>query len=156
MEIRLIKDNEFEVTCAMMEHSVRANFTPYYPASEIERVVEALSPERMRSRATWTHFYVAIHDSVIVGCGAIGAFWGSETESSLFNIFVDPEYQRKGIGRKIVETLEADEFALRAKRIQIPASIPAIPFYKKMGYDFRDDKMIFDEGHFELEKYTGR
>ncbi len=31
---------------------------------------------------------------------------GKEDESSLFTIFVLPEYQGKGIGRKIIETLE--------------------------------------------------
>jgi len=35
------------------------------------------------------------------------------------------------IGRKIIETLEKDEYFLRAKRIEVPASITAVPFYKK-------------------------
>ena len=39
------------------------------------------------------------------------------------------EYIEKRIGRKIIETLEKDEFYLRAKRIEVPASITACEFY---------------------------
>lgn len=72
-------------------------------------------------------------EGIIIACGAIGSYWGKEDESSLFNIFVLPEYQGKGIGRKIIETLEQDELFLRAKRVEIPASITACEFYKKWG-----------------------
>lgn len=154
MEIRLIKDNEFAEACDVMHRSIRKVFPEFYPKGSPDYVIETLSEEKMRERASWTHFYVAVIDGKIVGTGAIGAYWGSETESSLFNIFVDPDYHRQGIGREIVKTLEADEYALRAKRIEIPASMPAIPFYKKLGYDFKNDDFYFEDGHFALEKYT--
>lgn len=153
MEIRIIKNNEFEETCELMARASRQAFSPYYPENEVERIIESLSVERMKKRAEWTHFYVAKEDEKIIGCGAIGPYWGSETESSLFNIFVDPKHQNKGVGKQIIQTLEADEFARRAERIEIPASIPAIPFYKKMGYKFKNNEMLFKDGHFSLEKF---
>ena len=96
-------------------------------------------------RARWTHFYVACDDNKIVGCGAIGPYWDKENESSLFTIFVLPEYQGRGIGRKIIETLEQDEYFLRAKRIEIPASITGTPFYRKTGYDYKNGICTPDE-----------
>ena len=67
-----------------------------------------------------------------------------------------PEYQGKGIGRLIVETLEKDEFFLRAKRIEIPASITGVPFYLKMGYDYKNGITTPDEEHLiRLEKLKG-
>lgn len=71
---------------------------------------------------------MAEEDGQIVGCGAIGPYWGSETESSLFTIFVLPEYQGRGIGRAVIRTLEEDAFFLRARRVEIPASITGTPF----------------------------
>ena len=60
----------------------------------------------------------------------------------------------QGIGRAIVETLEQDEFALRARRIEIPASITGLPFYRKLGYDFKDGKDEVDEEQlYRLEKF---
>ncbi len=116
--------------------------------------MKAFNSEAVIKRADWTHFYVVCEGSVIVGCGAIGPYWDKEDESSLFNIFVLPEYHGKGIGRKIIETLEQDEFFLRAKRIEIPASITACEFYKKMGYRYKNGIDVVDEEQlFRLEKF---
>lgn len=125
-----------------------------YSAKHIENNVKMFTPDGVIERAGWTHFYVISDNESIVGCGAIGPYWSKEDESSLFNIFVLPEYQGKGVGRKIVETLEKDEFFLRAKRIEIPASITACEFYKKMGYAHKNGIDVVDEEQlFRLEKF---
>ena len=94
------------------------------------------------------------HDDVIVGCGAIGPYWGKEDESSFFNVFVLPEWQGKGVGRRIVETLEQDVFFLRAKRVEIPSSITARDFYRKMGYNYKNGEDTVDEEQlYRLEKF---
>ncbi len=112
------------------------------------------SPDGVIERASWTHFYVICDNATIVGCGAIGPYWGKEDVSSLFNIFVLPEHQDKGVGRKIIETLEQDEFFLRAKRIEISASITACEFYRKLGYTYKNGIDVVDEEQlFRLEKF---
>ena len=51
------------------------------------------------------------------------------------------------------ETLEQDEYFLRAKRIEIPASITGVPFYLKMGYHYKNGISEPDEEHLiRLEK----
>ena len=57
-------------------------------------------------------------------------------------------------GRKIINTLETDEFYVRASRIEIPASITATEFYRKFGYDYENGvKELDDEHHYRLEKF---
>ena len=59
-----------------------------------------------------------------------------------------------GIGRKIVETLEQDEYFLRAKRVEVPASITAVNFYRKLGYDYKNGVDRPDEEQiYRLEKF---
>lgn len=155
MEIRLIKEDEYALTASMIERATRfSQFAKFYPNKSIEYVVESLDENGVRERAKWTHFYVVILENKIIGCGSIGEYWGSKTESSLFSIFVDPDYQNQGIGRKIIETLEKDEYFKRAIRIEIPAAMSAIPFYRKMGYEHKNGELIFDDGHFALEKFN--
>ena len=125
-----------------------------YTQQEIDRICASLDCSVIKRRASWTHFYVIKEDNKIVACGAIGPYWDSLTESSLFTIFVDSAYQGKGYGRKIIETLEKDEYFLRAKRIEIPASMSAIPFYRKMGYEHKNGELIYHDGHFALEKFN--
>lgn len=125
-----------------------------YPKEYIENEVQRLQPNKILKRAERTHFYVACDENKIVGCGAIGPYWDKVDESSLFTIFVLPDYQGQGIGRKIIETLEKDEYFLRANRIEIPASITATPFYIKMGYTYKNGISVPDEeGLLRLEKH---
>jgi predicted acetyltransferase len=104
--------------------------------------------------ASYAHMYVFEVDDKIVGTGSISSYWGSETESILLTIFVLPKYHNKGIGSKIIETLEQDELFLRANRIEIPASITATEFYRKFGYDYKNGvKELDEEHHYRLEKF---
>lgn len=155
MIIRLIKDTDYKAVADMIARSVSSpSYAAFYPQSSIDSVIHALDEEGVKKRASWTHFYVIEEDAKIVACGAIGPYWDSLTESSLFSIFVDADCQSKGYGRKIIETLEQDEYFLRATRIEIPAAMSAIPFYRKMGYEHKAGILTYTEEHFCLEKYN--
>jgi len=155
MDIRLITEKDYKAVADMITRSVSSpSFAKFYPQKSIENVKNSLNEEGVKKRASWTHFYVIEEEGKIVACGAIGPYWNSLTESSLFSIFVDEDYQGKGFGRKIIETLEKDEFFTRASRIEIPASISAIPFYRKMGYEHKNGELTYTEEHFCLEKHN--
>lgn len=154
MNIRKFQEADADEVSALIVTTLRTTNIKDYSFEYIENDVKILQPYNILERAGWTHFYVACDDNKIVGCGAIGPYWDKENESSLFTIFVLPEYQGRGIGRKIIETLEQDEYFLRAKRIEIPASITGTPFYRKMCYDYKNGICTPDEeGLLRLEKY---
>ena len=155
MNIRLIKDGEYGKVADVIAKAVsNSAFTRFYPQGSIDYIKESLDENGVKKRASWTHFYVAVEDDEIIGCGAIGPYWDSKTESSLFSIFVSDSHQGKGVGRKIIETLENDEYFKRATRIEVPASMSAIPFYRKMGYEHKNGELVYDDGHFALEKFN--
>jgi N-acetylglutamate synthase-like GNAT family acetyltransferase len=154
MDIRRFQTGDADEVSALIATTLRTTNIKDYSSEDIENEVEILQPNNILERAKYTHFYVVCDDNKLVGCGAIGPYWDKEDESSLFTIFVLPEYQGKGIGKKIIETLEQDEYFLRAKRIEIPASITGTPFYRKMGYDYKNGISTPDEeGLLRLEKY---
>ncbi len=154
MLIRSFRNSDAENVSAMIIRTERITNSKDYSEEWINALETRAQPSDILERAGWTHFYVVEENDTIVGCGAIGPYWGSETESSLFNIFVSPEYQGKGIGRKIVETLEQDEYFLRAKRVEVPASITAVNFYRKLGYDYKNGVDRPDEEQiYRLEKF---
>ena len=154
MIIRRFREEDAQAVSALIVTTIRISNVRDYPAELMEALAQTETPEHVLQRAGWTHFYVAEEAGRIVGCGAIGPYWGREDESSLFTIFVHPDCQGQGIGRAIVETLERDEYALRAKRIEIPASATGLPFYQKMGYRFKPGHETMDEEHlYRLEKF---
>ena len=155
MIIRLITEKDYKNVADMIARSVsNSAFTKFYPQQSIDYIKKSLDADGVKKRASWTHFYVIEKDNKIIACGAIGPYWDSKTESSLFNIFVDENYQGQGFGRKIIETLEKDEYFKRAKRIEVPASMSAIPFYSKMGYEHKNGELVYSDGHFSLEKFN--
>jgi N-acetylglutamate synthase-like GNAT family acetyltransferase len=154
MLIRKFAETDAKEVSDLIIRTLMISNTKDYPAEMMAELTRRMQPGDILERARRTHFYVAEENNVIVGCGAIGPYWDKTDESSLFTIFVLPENQGRGIGRRIVETLEKDEYALRAKRIEIPASITGLEFYKKLGYDYKDNVTVPDEeGLYRLEKY---
>lgn len=152
--IRRFKESDATEVANLIARTLREVNINDYSKDYIEKDVQLLNSQFIIERSKWTHFYVVCKDNKIVGCGAIGPYWNSEIESSLFTIFVLPEYQGTGIGKTIIKTLEEDEYFLRAKRIEIPASITGCQFYRKLGYDYKNgiDK-VDNEGLYRLEKF---
>ena len=154
MIIRRFRKEDGEELSNVIAETLRTTNIKDYSPEEIEKLICFFTPEKLIERSTWMNLYVVCEDEKIIGCGGIGAYWGKKDESSLFTIFVLPEYQGKGIGRKIIETLEQDEYFFRAKRIEIPASITAVGFYRKMGYDYKNGiDTVDDEQLYRLEKF---
>lgn len=154
MEIRRFQPKDATETAGVITRTLKISNSKDYPKEYIEANIVSHSAEILIERAKEGHMYVVCDDSQIIGCGAIAGYWGSTTESILLTIFVLPDYQGKGIGTKIIETLEQDEYFLRAKRIEIPASITAVEFYRKMGYDYKNGiAIVDDEQVYRLEKF---
>ena len=154
MIVRKFAETDAKEVSDLIIKTIQISNTKDYPVEMMEELTRRMQPEDVLKRASWTHFYVVEENSAIVGCGAIGPYWDKTDESSLFTIFVLPEHQGRGIGRLIIETLEKDEYALRAKRIEIPASITGLEFYRRMGYDYKNNVTAPDEeGLYRLEKH---
>ena len=145
MIIRRFEEKDAGAVSGMIAETLRKTNRKDYSEEYLEDIIRHLQPDDILARAGWQHFYVAEEDACVIGCGAIGPYWGKMDESSLFTVFVHPDHQGRGIGRRIMETLERDAYFLRAKRVEIPASVTAAPFYLKMGYTFKNGVTVPDE-----------
>ena len=150
---RFKKEDVKEVRNLIVRNFLEINSRDY-GLSAMETLAKVYDEEKVLNVASYAHMYVFEFEEKIVGTGSISSFWGSETESILLCIFVLPEFRGKGIGSKIINTLEQDEFYVRANRIEIPASITATEFYRKFGYDYKNGvKELDNEHHYRLEKF---
>lgn len=154
MKIRRFQPEDAEETARLVHTTLKISNSKDYPSEYIEYNIASHSAEVLIQRAEEGHMYVVCDGSRIVGCGTIAPYWGSETESILLTIFVLPEYQGKGVGRLIIDTLEQDEYFLRADRVEIPASITGVEFYRKMGYSYKNGITELEDGvMYRLEKF---
>lgn len=154
---RIFRDSDASEVASLVRKTMYTTNIRDYSKEYIEADLKKLTAQDFIEKAKYFHCYVLVNDTVnrIVAVGSIGPYWGKKDESSFFNVFVLPEYQGMGIGRKLIKLLENDIFFLRAKRIEIPASITGLGFYQKMGYRFKDGNDSLDnEQLYRLEKFN--
>lgn len=147
------EENAEEIVALIIRNFKEVNVKDYGEKA-IEELVATHDVNWFKGVAEYAHVYVFWNENKIVGVGSISSFWGSLTESILLTVFVLPEFHGQGIGSYIIDTLEGDELFLRAERIEIPASITAVEFYCKKGYDYKNSiKELDEEQHYRLEKF---
>lgn len=150
---RFREQDAHEVVSLIHRNFIEVNAADY-GLEKMKLAAKMYDEEKLRKVASYAHMYVFCQEDRILAVGAISSYWGSEKESILLTIFVLPEYHQQGIGRLIMQTLRQDPLYLRAERIEIPASITAVPFYQKFGFAYKDGVQEMDgEGHFRLEKF---
>lgn len=75
---------------------------------------------------------------------------------SEYQQILEEEFSLKDKPKAVVWTTEelATTVFSEAKRIEIPASITALSFYQKLGYDFKNGvDQVDEEGLYRLEKF---
>jgi putative acetyltransferase len=92
-----------------------------------------LRPEQTESgRGT---FLIARLDGQAVGCGAIRLLSGGDAEVK--RMYVEPSVRGQGIGKMVLERLEATAFELGARRLVLETGIhqrEAIELYRRHGF----------------------
>ena len=154
---RYIDGDEKEI-CQVIKKDLLTENIKDYSIEQINELINQLNEDLIKKRAHKFHAYTFLDGNKIIAVGIIGPYWDSLTESSFFTIFRDPDYSGKGVGRKIIETLEKDDYFKSADRVEIPASLTAVEFYKHMGYGFKRTNDIIGyianhSGEYKMEKY---
>jgi len=135
--IRRYEEKDLEGVFLMIQ---RAFLTPALDKVYEEEVkafwLSEYTRERIREMNGYANFYVAELDGEIVGSGAVGDE-PEEERCYIFGVFIDPFIQGKGIGTKIMNTLEQDELARKYRTIYLTAALSAGKFYQKLGYTYK-------------------
>lgn len=154
LNIRRYQSGDESQICDVVKKDLLTINIRDYSEEAMIKLANSHNEDLIKKRAKIFHAYVITDGQKIVGVGMIGPYWDSLTESSLFTIFLDPDYIGHGLGRMIMETLENDEYFKRANRVEIPSSITSVEFYKHFGYHFKKNGHIVDkQGMYRIEKY---
>jgi ribosomal protein S18 acetylase RimI-like enzyme len=108
-----------------------------YPADVINRLCQHYSAATIGALATERDLHVAEVDGTIAGTV-------SRDGHQVFTLFIDPGHGGRGLGRQLMDRVEADAAAAGFGTMETAASITAHGFYRKRGYtDIRESRTEF-------------
>ncbi len=99
-----------------------------------------LYDEDLRREADQWHFGLFDGAGDLIGC--VIAAPQSTTEAKIRQMAVAPAFQRRGLGRIILQQLEATLVARGFTRFTLHARQSAVPFYEKLGYRVMGQRFV--------------
>lgn len=135
---------------ALMKESARALFPAYYDAGQTASAVRYVAQVDPMLLEDGTYYVLELADE-LVGCGGWSKrgrpYMGSAaatgddrlldpaTEAAHVRaMFVRADWTRRGLGRRILETLEADARRDGFHRLDLVATLPGIALYEAFGF----------------------
>ena len=94
----------------------------------IGKSIESLKDEYEDS----SYHLIGVIDNKIIACGRL--HFNNAYEAQIRYMAIDEHFQRKGIGVKVIELLEAEAKKKQINKIVLNARNQVIEFYKKSGY----------------------
>ncbi len=117
-----------------------------YKPWEIETFFKnGFNTEKLSDSILNKHFYSVQYNREIMGMGAVSRDTSQKNQSYFTTIFINPDYHKMGIGKKLIRFLEQDEWCLNSNLIEVPSSRSSHEFYHKLGYEYRTNPHIFKE-----------
>ena len=113
-----------------------------YPHETIQSLKQNFSSEKILQFSKEREMWIAENEKQIIGTASLGKF---NDDHYALTVFVNPDYHKHGIGRKLMDTIEKRAAENGAPRLLVPASITGEPFYLKLGYGYLDGRKEFDE-----------
>lgn len=133
--IREFHQNDAVEVSSLIRRSILIRDNSSYSNQNIEAIVEHYSPKQVGSGLEFKTVLVYEDDGKIVGTGALE---GNE----VLTVFIDPEYQNRGIGSKLMDTLEVEASTKGHKEVWLVAGLTAVRFYEKRNY-----RRVFEKIH---------
>jgi len=135
IEIREFLEEDLESVHRMVIEVVNACYSSVYPAGALELYKQFHSPENILNDTHTGYCVVAENGGEIVGTGTLLADW-------VRRVYVNPDYQKTGIGSMIYQSLENRAMSIQIPHLRLSASLIARAFWESKGYVFEREESI--------------
>lgn len=109
--------------------AIRHSCAGHYPAQDVDAWASTPLPAQFEAAIRSLPFVVAELRGVVAGYGFLDI--DSETIEA---IFVDPDHQRRGIGRQLLRALEDTAHQAGLRQLRLAATLNAAEFYRAAGF----------------------
>jgi GNAT superfamily N-acetyltransferase len=127
--VRNIKVSDYPQVSKLIIKTHKISFGEIYPEQLVNAFCEKYSVEKLAEKAKEIEYWVAEDRDSKEVRGIIGL-----KDNELRTFFVDPDYQGKGIGKKLYVNLEQIAKDREIQKIVLVGSPLGQPVYKKFGF----------------------
>ncbi|UCH32419.1 MAG: GNAT family N-acetyltransferase [Candidatus Bathyarchaeota archaeon] len=125
--IRAFEPEDAVSVSNLVRRVVKESLSKDYPEPTVQLLYIEYKPEYFKEPIHNQKIFIAEDNSIIVGTAAIHG-------NLIMDVFVDPDYEGKGIGSQLLAHLERLARLQGHTTTQISANPYAIDFYEKLGY----------------------
>ncbi|MBZ9851862.1 GNAT family N-acetyltransferase [Mesorhizobium sp. CA14] len=145
LNIRRAADGDAEAVSRVIVAALRQTNAKDYTPGIIARVEQSFSPSAMLQFFKKRHVLVAAAADRIVGTASLDG-------TTVRSVFVDPQLQRVGVGRRLMAAIEEAARANGVTLLTVPSSVTAEPFYSRLGFRAVRDSFYRDERTIVMER----
>lgn len=145
VEIRLAEVGDAWEISQVIIAALRTTNAKDYAQAVIEQVERSFSPSAVTRLLGTRTVFVALQRERVVGTTSLDG-------CVIRTVFVHPDLHGKGIGRKLMNTVEQAAHARGFALLQVPSSVSAEYFYVKLGYSSVREVINDDERTIVMER----
>lgn len=133
LAIRRFRSSDLDAVHALVCETIDTSYAEVYPPRVIDFFHDYHDRKVVVSDAAVGHTLVVHAGETLVGTG-------TRIESTVRRVFVRADRQRRGIGQTVMAELEAEALAAGIERLDLSASLPALEFYLRLGYEVTSEE----------------
>lgn len=135
MQIRLATEADIPEIREILKRNFDEVISKDHSAKVVEKFKAHNTEKALLDQLSWKRVYVAKIDNRVVGTGAFANLTYTDAPNyCISNLYVLPEFQRKGIGYTLVEVLFKDFEKTGDSSFHVPSTRGAVAFYRKFGF----------------------
>jgi GNAT superfamily N-acetyltransferase len=146
IEMRTAKPEDIEELKMLIYRTIDECYSGTYSCEAIDYFKEYNNTESILNDILRGHFLVLTCGKEIIGTGTL-------LGSNIRRIFVKPEYQNIGLGKRIMHELEKEALEEKIRIMDLHASLTAHSFYTALGYQVQSEEVVQIKNEQNLRYY---
>ena len=132
IHIREFNKEDLDRVITLIHHVVETSYKDVYPANALKLYKEFHSRENILNDAENGYCVIAENGGRIIGTGTL-------LDDGIRRVYIDPSYQKNGIGTGIYRELEKKALQTGLSRLGLGASVIAREFWESVGFVFEEE-----------------
>jgi GNAT superfamily N-acetyltransferase len=132
IQIREFNKEDLDTVVELIHHVVSISYRDVYPAGALNLYKEFHSRDNILNDAENGYCVIAEDTGRIVGTGTL-------LDDGIRRVYIDPSYQKSGIGKQIYNRLENRALQKGLTHLGLGASVIAREFWESVGFVFEEE-----------------